>query len=120
MRIDYIVDTYSRNYPSRPDTNDRKKQIETPTQKPVEKVQDTETKAHIPSDPIKQSNTDDIKIAKSFVSEDADKVLSTKEKKMLAQLFPPGLFGAGIRAYQKYSSEAETVQKLGNRIDVRQ
>ena len=117
MRIDYIVDTYSKNYPARPDTNDHKKQVKTTTQKPADTKQ---VKSHIQNDSIKKSAADDIKVAKSFVSEDADKVLDIKEKQMLAQLFPPGLFGAGIRAYKNYSTNAEEVPKLGNRIDVRQ
>ena len=39
MRIDYIVDTYSRNYPVSQNTNDQKKQVKTTTQKPAEKTQ---------------------------------------------------------------------------------
>ena len=117
MRIDYIVDTYSRNYPVSQNTNDQKKQVKTTTQKPAEK---TQVNSHIKNDSIKKSAADDIQVAKSFVSKDADKVLDSKEKQMLAQLFPPGLFGAGIRAYKNYSTNAEEVPKLGNRIDVRQ
>ena len=120
MRIDYIVDSYSRNYPLKPNKSERKGQTDSANEKKVAEPQNTQQQTKIERKPARVNKNENIKKSQNVVSKEADKVLSVKEKQMLQQLFPPGLFGAGIKAYRNYSSPSEEELKLGNTIDVTQ
>lgn len=49
--------------------------------------------------------------------EQEESVLEAAEQEMLGRLFPPGLFGNGVRAYRL--AQGEPVHKLGKHIDTR-
>jgi hypothetical protein len=115
MRIDYIIDSYSQNYPVEPKNQEKTKQSGVKTAEKIQEsftTQQTNESAKVEKPALEKKN--------DIVSDDANKVLNADEKQMLIQLFPPGLFGAGIRAYKYYSSSSEQVNTLGNKIDVRQ
>ena len=118
MRIDYVIDSYSQKYPVERNAHNTKQPSETNNERTsgYQKVTQKEKTSGIHKGESKVNNTQRSEI----VSEDAQKVLSADEKQMLTQLFPPGLFGAGIRSYNYYASSSEEVKTLGNKIDVRQ
>lgn len=112
MRIDFVVDAYSRNYPNKGEGR-KAEQVspapprsaaQPPKQRPVEQAP-----------PQEAPHLDDESGAPA-----SEEVLTVQEKQMLHQLFPPGLFGSGIRAYRNAADPVREVQSLGKTIDVRQ
>jgi len=120
MRIDYVVDSYSRNYPVKTNKSEHKGQADSAGQKNVTEPKSPQQQTQINNKPSSVNKKDKVEKAKNVVSKEAEKVLSAKEKQMLQQLFPPGLFGAGIKAYRNYSIPADEELQLGSKIDVRQ
>ncbi len=51
------------------------------------------------------------------VDESEERVLEAAEQEMLSRLFPPGLFGNGVRAYRL--AQGELGPSLGQHIDTR-
>ena len=121
MKIDFIVDAYSKSQPLQPSSPERRSNktesasdVAKPTnvnkaQAPVQNKKAATSKTQAPP-----------KAAATTISKEAENVLNPEEKEMLQQLFPPGLFGAGIRAYRNYSNPVQDVLAKGTKIDIKQ
>ena len=121
MKIDFVVDAYSKSQPIQPSSPERRSNktepasdVAKPTNVNKTQVPIQNKKAATPKTHAKQ------KAADTAISKEAENVLNTEEKEMLQQLFPPGLFGAGIRAYRNYSNPVQDVLAKGTRIDIKQ
>lgn len=70
------------------------------------------------------ATTDQVQLSKEQPSlppapqaEESSSVLDPEEQEMLGRLFPPGLFGSGVRAYKL--AQGEVAPPLGRHIDTR-
>ncbi|MBC7187192.1 MAG: hypothetical protein H5U38_09180 [Calditrichaeota bacterium] len=113
MRIDFVVDSFA-NYdqlgPAQPAKGDRfstygpKGTPARPEPSPgvTDQVQLSQKQPSLPpAHPVEESNS----------------VLDPEEQEMLGRLFPPGLFGNGVRAYKL--AQGEVTPPLGRHIDTR-
>jgi hypothetical protein len=113
MRIDFVVDSFSNYDQLGPAQSSRGERFKTYSRNgaqaepaPVAPKADQVllSREVPPSAPQRQE-------------EDANTVLDLEEQEMLGRLFPPGLFGNGVRAYKLAQGEAPPA--LGQHIDTR-
>jgi hypothetical protein len=119
MRIDFVVDSFSGiqriRHPqpagNRPVDHSREQSTRPEPSRPERRDPNHKITQHKQTAPS-QDQID--------ASREAAEILNADEKRMLQQLFPPGLFGAGIRAYRNISLPPTEHSHLGKQIDVTQ
>jgi len=121
MKIDFVVDAYSKSQPLQPSSPERRSNKTEPAGDVTKPANVAKTQAPIQNKKATAPKTQATqKTAATTISKEAENVLNSEEKEMLQQLFPPGLFGAGIRAYRNYSAPVEDMLAKGTRIDIKQ
>ncbi|MCR4438160.1 MAG: hypothetical protein QHJ34_03855 [bacterium] len=113
MRIDFVVDSFANYEQLGPAQSAKGERFRTygpkgaparqePPPAETDQVRLSEQRPTPPSAPLEQ---------------EISSVLDPEEQEMLGRLFPPGLFGSGVRAYKL--AQGEVSSPLGRHVDTR-
>ncbi|MDZ7272210.1 MAG: hypothetical protein ONB17_11390 [candidate division KSB1 bacterium] len=110
MRIDLVVDSFS-NYD----------QLRAPQRAGGERFHTYNRSAGVTSEVGRKEDSDKVILSGNVppaTHAEEESPLDMAEQEMLGRLFPPGLFGNGVRAY-RLAQGGEPAPKLGQHIDAR-